>query len=199
MSSVIAVDVALLLPTGLCESLVELNATTLAPPDGFRFDATHLPHLTLAQQFVADGQLDPLTNDLGAVIGDLPPLELVTTTMSRDGMSSTLGVETTPALDTLHRGLMDLLARYPALEGRDDAFLTDGDPPRAADIEWVRCFRARSAYERFRPHVTVGVGQVNGSLSSTSFLPPRAALCQLGRFCTCRRVLAEWTLTASER
>ena len=67
-----------------------------------------------------------------------------------------------------------------------------------ADVEWVRQFRTQAAHGRFDPHVTVGVGtlQEPGPLPAAD--GTRVALCQLGRFCTCRRILAEWTLTAQE-
>ncbi|MBI4463425.1 MAG: hypothetical protein HY647_01865, partial [Acidobacteria bacterium] len=50
---VLAVDVALLLPEPIQERVRAINAALWAQEkDGFRFDATHLPHITLAQLFV---------------------------------------------------------------------------------------------------------------------------------------------------
>ena len=83
--------------------------------------------------------------------------------------------------------------------GAEDAFWTDGNAPRSADIEWVATFRQQSALQRFDPHITIGVGALNARVAPTSFVATQLAMCQLGRFCTCRRVLRAWTLTASER
>jgi hypothetical protein len=200
----IAIDIALLLPNSLGLSLTALNLTLQTPPDGFHFDATHLPHVTLIQQFAQRHDLKAIASVVDNIVEHQLPLKLSTMDISCAHASSTLGVGLTDDLETLHRRLMERL--QPFRDQRDrgdgndqDAFLTDGDGPRAADIEWVSTFRQQSSLQRFNPHITIGVGTLAARVTPSPFLATQLALCQLGRFCTCRRVLHAWTLTASAR
>ena len=199
MSDVTAVDVALLPTPDLRRRLLTINRTLAPPPIGFRFDRTHLPHLTLAQQFVRDDDIERLSRRIRRTLQGHRPLALTTTEASVVGTASTLGVERTAALMDLHRRLMDLLIPFDTDEGGVEAFEADGDTPRDADVAWVRGFRERAAYDRFSPHWTLGVGRVDTPVDAHTSVASDVALLSLGRFCTCRRVLASWTLTASDR
>ena len=191
-----AVDVAVLLPHPLLEPVLRLNAALLPPPDGFRFDDTHLPHVTLAQLFVAKLQLHDVIHEAAAVTHDCAPLRLAPAGLSRGRTASTVRLEPTDALIRLHTRLMDRLRRFESAQGDATAFLAAEDlPPRDADVDWVLHFRANAAYDRFDPHITVGVGTLQELNPLPAAAGARVALCQLGRFCSCRRILAEWTLT----
>ena len=192
----LAVDVAVLLTDPLLQPVLRLNAELLPPPGGFRFDDTHLPHVTLAQLFIAAARLPDVIHEAEAVTRDCAPLRLAPAGASRGRTASTVRLEPTDALMRLHSRLMDRLQRFESVQGDATAFLAAGGlPARDADVEWVRQFRTHAAYDGFDPHVTVGVGalQEPGPLPAAD--GARVALCQLGRFCTCRRILAEWTLT----
>ncbi len=192
----LAVDVAVLLPDPLLQPLLRLNAALLPPPDGFRFDDTHLPHVTLAQLFVAELQLPDVIHEAAAVTHDCAPLRLAPAGLSLGRTASTLRLEPTGPLTRLHADLMDRLRQFESGRGDAAAFCSTGkETPRDADVDWVLHFRANAAYDRFDPHITVGVGTLQELNPLPAAAGARVALCQLGRFCTCRRILAEWTLT----
>ncbi len=191
----LALDVALLPPAACRLRLADLNAALDPPPRGFQFDDTHLPHVTLAQQFVAAGRLDDVIRLLAPVVRAAAPLRLRATGLSRGRTTSSLRLAPTSALARLHTGVMDALLPFDAGPGDGSAFASNGEPPRAADIEWVIRFRDRAAYACFDPHITLGVGAAPGATAAVDAVADRVALCHLGRYCTCRRVLAEWTLT----
>src|SRR5688572_33237867 len=68
MTTVIAIDVALLLPADVAETAVALNRAL--PPDegqGLVLDAAHLPHVTPAQLFVATERLTTAIDRIGAI------------------------------------------------------------------------------------------------------------------------------------
>jgi len=195
----LAIDVAFLLPHSLNHSLTALNRTLRLTPDGFQFDATHLPHLTLVQQFAKENDLEEITRVIKDLLPHQAPVELVTTRISHAHVASTLGIRRTDELVALHRRLLGGLAPFRARADGRDAFWTDGDTPRTADIEWVAMFREQASLERFDPHITIGVGAIAAHVDTTSFAAAELALCHLGRFCTCRRVLSAWTLTAPGR
>jgi len=198
-SSLVAVDVVLLLPPSLDRLVRRLNGELDPPPAGFRFDDTHLPHLTLAQQAIPRAELLDLVDRLAAVFRDHPPLPLGTTDVVHGRTASTLGVANTPALQALHEGVAAVAQAWPDREPDEAAFVTDAAGIRAADRAWVAAFRRESSHARFDPHVTLGIGRLERPVRAIPFVATRAALCQLGRFCTCRRVLAAWTLKRASR
>lgn len=194
----IAVDIALLLPEPIARHCRALNARLTPPPDGFRFDATHLPHVTLVQLFVRPDHLANLTTTVDRVLTGHHAIPLRTTTLAHGATATTLGLGPQPRLEAVHRALADAVhpLTSPAEPG---GFVADDDGPREADVAWVATFRERSSYARFDPHVTLGIGRLDASPPTRSFVADRVALCQLGRYCTCQRVLASWSLTAPDR
>ena len=191
----LALDVALLPPAACRPRLAALNAALDAPPRGFRFDATHLPHVTLAQQFVAADRLDDVVRRLANLVRRAAPLRLLSTGLSRGRTTSSLRLAPTAALTRLHAGVMEALLPFDTGPGDASAFHSNGEPPRPADLEWVTRFRKQAAHADFDPHITLGVGAAPGAAPALDIVADRIALCHLGRYCTCRRVLAEWTLT----
>lgn len=191
----LALDVAVLPPAPCRRRLADLNAGLAPPPAGFRFDDTHLAHVTLAQQFVAADRLDDLVRRLAEVVRGAAALRLRLTGLRRGRATSSVGVAPSAALGRLHAGVMDALLPFDAGPGGAAGFLALGEPPRPADVEWVNQFRSRAAHARFDPHVTLGVGAAHGRAAPFATVATRIALCRLGRYCTCRRVLAEWRLT----
>ena len=192
--SLLAIDVALLLPPRAYDLVTQLNARLAGPPDGFRFDADHLPHVSLVQQFVPATDLPLLTAEVGAVLSATAPLTLVAERLRSSGVTTLLDLAPTRPLATLHARLMDRLAPFDMTAGDADAFLAAGEPVRARDVEWVTRFRTAAAYAAFEPHVTLGAGVLDDAAPALEFEARQVAVCRLGRFCTCRRVLASWTL-----
>ena len=196
--ALLAVDVAILLPDTLLQPLLRLNAALQPPPDGFHFDDTHLPHVTLTQHFISAARLPDVIRETAAVLRGAGPLRLLPAETSRGRTASTVRLTLTEPLARLHAALMDRLERFESGGGDEAAFFPDAlEPARRADVEWVRQFRTQAAHGRFDPHITLGVGPLPRPDSLPAADTARAALCHLGRFCTCRRVLAEWSLTAT--
>jgi hypothetical protein len=136
---------------------------------------------------------------LSAVVGRHLPLTLalagITTVLTASGRQvSGFDLAPEPALFALHREAMDALVALAA--DRDPALCTgDGEPPDPAMVAYVRDFARNSAYTRYSPHVTLGIGAAAGADAAISF-PHRfdvraAAVCHVGNGGTCRRVLAE--------
>ena len=190
----IAIDVAVLLPTHTRAVVARLNARVdIAVGDGFRFDATHHPHVTLGQHFVNTNRITAVHARVATVLSGLPPLDLGVTGARRGRTSQALVVAPTPALQRVHERLMDALAPYEVLGGAA-AFQHDDAPPRETDVAWVTRFRTDSSYARFDPHITVGIGPDPITVDPFTFTTREIAVCRLGRWCTCRDQLAHWTL-----
>ena len=190
----IAIDVAVLLPIDARAVAERVNARfDIAAGNGFRFDATHHPHVTLGQHYVSTDQLTEVRAAVDAIASAGPPLDLRVTGVRGGRTAQVLVVAPTPALQRLHEQLMDALAPH-EVPGGAAAFQQDDDPPRDTDVAWVTRFRPDSSYSQFDPHITVGIGSDPVTIDPFTFAAREIAVCRLGRFCTCRDLLAHWTL-----
>ena len=198
-SPLLALDIAILLPPETSTSVELLNTQLSAPPEGFRFSARRLPHISLVQQFSPTTELNVIEQTIAGVVSKHPPIDLTLASITTSETTSSLTVTPSPVLDTLHRRLMDQLAIFDVGLGDERAFInTDATPTDAArlrDITWVSQFRTEAAYDAFAPHVTLGVGAIKTTIPKTTFTASVIALCILGRFCTCQKVLASWELS----
>jgi len=198
-SPLLALDIAILLPPETSTSVELLNKQLSAPPKGFRFSARHLPHISLVQQFSPTTELNVIEQTIAGVVSKHPPIDLTLASITTSETTSSLTVTPSPVLDTLHRRLMDQLAIFDVGLGDERAFInteaTPTDAARLRDITWVSQFRTEAAYDAFAPHVTLGVGAIKTTIPKTTFTASVIALCILGRFCTCQKVLASWELS----
>lgn len=202
-STLFAADVALLLPDPVQARAQAINSLLLRErPDGFRFDNTHLPHLTLAQLFLRRSNLPALIERVDAVVRGRPPLRLQVTGFGGTPPVVHFAIEPAPELQRLHQTLMDDLRELEEPGGAAEAFYSDApsraksraESPRDRDVDWVRNFRSHAGYRNFEPHITLGIGTPPAFPGAFDFTADRVALCHLGRFCTCRRVIKEWSL-----
>lgn len=187
---VLALDVALLLPESVAALAVSLNrALPRAESKGLVLDDTHLPHVTLTQQFVRADRLAAALDAIDTIVATALPLTMDVTGGARGASSVWMGVRRTPALADLHQQLMDALAPFEV--SGDAAAFVDGDA-RESDVRWVTSYRASASDERFTPHVTLGHATRQPRIEPFTFEATTIAACQLGRFCSCRRVLRGW-------
>ena len=194
-----AFDIILRLPPAITKLVARLNGKLETPPAGFRFDETHLPHITLVQQFSPVDAIRAMSNDIRAIVAHTLPLRLTTGLLTTGEITSTLTVHRTATLDTLHRQLMNQLAPFDVVIG--DKYMFDDvgndEPARDRDVTWVTRFRTDAAYDAFDPHITLGVGKIDSAVREITFDVSEIELCVLGRFCTCRRIVESWSLDKS--
>ncbi|GBC77558.1 hypothetical protein HRbin08_01036 [bacterium HR08] len=195
-TSLVAIDVAFLLPEDAQKRAEAVNAMLWAQGQGgFRFDQTHWPHITLLQQFVRRSRLPEIFAAVESQLGEFSPMTLTVSGIEARGETVQFVIAPHPELQRLHERLMDALAPFDEGDGPSEAFADGDEPPRPRDLEWVRNYRAQASGARYFPHITLGKGVVTEPIAPFSFTADRLALCQLGRFCTCRVILREWRLT----
>jgi 2'-5' RNA ligase len=194
-ASLIAIDIAFLLPEDAQARALAVNAKLWAESrEGFRFDETHLPHITLVQQFVRRAHLPEVFAAVESCLGEFPPMTLTVSGIEARGETVQFVIAPHSELSRLHERLMEALAPFDEGDGPAEAFADGDEPPRPRDLEWVRHYRAQASGPRYFPHITLGKGRVTESVAPFSFTADRIAACQLGRFCTCRVILQEWRL-----
>jgi 2'-5' RNA ligase len=194
MPNLTAIDVAILPPDDVSQRAITLNAALPAVEGkGLRLDADHLPHITLVQQFVRVEDIDVAANRIEEVLRHTPPLPIRIIGAGQSGTTVWLTADRTAQLVALHEQLMHALQGLSRRGGTARAFAEDARP---GDVVWVTTYRTKAAFRSFAPHITLGHAKQPPPVEPFGFDATTVALCQLGRFCTCRRVLRQWTLSA---
>jgi 2'-5' RNA ligase len=192
----IAIDVAVLPPADVTQRAIALSATLPESESrGLRLDAGHLPHITLAQLFVRASEIEVALERIDAVVGRQPPMRLHVSGAGHSGQTVWLTIAPAPPLVDVHQRLMHELRGVERPGGTAAAF-ADGDA-RTGDVLWVASYRLKASFGSFTPHITLGHATRLPSVDAFDFDATTIAACHLGRFCSCRRILRAWTLSAT--
>lgn len=189
----LAFAAVLLLPPDVAAVAERLSASLPeAASQGLRLDAQHLPHVTLVQQFIDTADLDAALDAANGVVAARRPLALRVTGGARANAAAWMALERTLSIVHLHEDLMRALEPFARDGGGAQAFAGGNARPR--DVAWVSGYRRDAAWDAYAPHVTLGHAPAAPVIEPFAFEATEVAACQLGRFCSCRRVLRSWRL-----
>lgn len=193
MSKLLALDVAILPPPDVRQRAIELSAGLPSDhADRLRLDASHLPHITLTQQFIRVEELEAAFERIDELLRAEKPITVTVTGGGKGGHSVWMAIERTEPITGLHERLMEALRGFERPGGTAAAFF-DGDA-RVGDVVWVTGYRLKSSFGAFTPHITLGAADTPPNIAPFTFEATTVAACHLGRFCSCRAALRTWTL-----
>jgi haloacid dehalogenase-like hydrolase len=206
--SVTAIDVLLQPDATMIEHARTVNARLLRTfPKGFMLDATHHPHVTLAQRFVRTGELETVFEAVARVLAatDLENMELEAFKHyyipAGDIGLAGIVIRATPALEALQQNLIEAVAPFTAASGASGAFVTTPDDLiiNPALIAYVADFVPKASGANYHPHVSTGVASrqylddmLREPFEPLAFSPSSGAVYQLGQFGTAARELRAW-------
>jgi hypothetical protein len=187
----LAVDVVILPDPSLRDVCIEANRSIR--DGGIRLGTAEgegLPHVSLAMGGMDDADVPALVEALRS-LPTPPAMNAIEAPCSASSGITVLTLERTAELDALHRAIMAACAPY--FGGAVDASMMalQGEPPHQRSIDFIPRYGELSGFDRFDPHVTLGVGETTVEGLPRTFPPGRLAVCHLGNWCTCRTVLAE--------
>ncbi len=196
----IAADVVLLPDEAMMSRAMEINRQLIAShrPEIVLNRTDCLPHISLAMGGIDETDVTIIQKRLESLaektsVRQLRIMGVIASVNARGETTSLLDVDRTEELQALHElvmGEMTPFFRYEVSE----AMIYD-DVVTGTTLDWIRTYPQKAAYGHFRPHITIGYGQVPAGLSfPIPFRVARLALCHLGNHCTCRRVLWSYDL-----
>ena len=191
-----AIDIAILPPADVSARAIALSAALPADESqGLLLGADYLPHITLTQQFVLLESLDTLLARIDRVLRARAPLHLGVIGGGKGSNSVWMSIERSPELVSVHEQLLQVAEPFEVTTGDSSSFF--GNDARDRDVRWVREFRHQSSFDRFTPHITLGHASEPPVIEPMAFVATMVAVCHLGRFCTCRRIVRAWDLARS--
>jgi 2'-5' RNA ligase len=193
MSTLLAIDIALLPPLNIRQTAIELSAALPeSESHGLRLDEHHIPHVTLSQFFVRAEEFDAAMEKVDESLRGVRPLHLTVTGGGKGSNAVWMAIDNTPELQRVHEQVMEATRGFER-PGATPAAFYDGDA-RVGDVMWVASYRLKSSFGAYTPHITLGHAAQPPAVAPVSFTADTIAACHLGRFCTCREVKRVWTL-----
>jgi len=99
-------------------------------------------------------------------------------------------IKPTEQLQLLHETIMkDLAAQFLTYDVTEE-MLFSPPPVDEGTFHWIKNYPEESGFKNFRPHITAGFGEAEPIELPIRFTASKLALCHLGNFCTCRKILA---------
>src|SRR5258705_7379738 len=177
-------------------------------PKGFALDASHRPHVTLAQRFVLTENLDKVYAAVGPVFANNNVTGLKLEAFKyyyipdKDLGISGIVIKPTPELLKLEQQVVDAVTPFAVKTGTSAAFVT-GDVPEVLPglITYVSEFVPKSSGEHYHPHVTTGLApreyldkMLAEPFENFTFSPAGAAVYHLGHYGTAAKKLHQFDL-----
>lgn len=159
-----------------------------------------LPHISLCMALVDEKDISQISKILNDISLQYETLRLtadkVKVLSPVEGETfSMFDISNTASIKSLQQTIMTKLWPYLTYEDiKTDDFV---DPSEVEDISlyWVRGYAEKyNNPGAFHPHLSIGVGSVANIDRPIEFTAPTIALCQLGNYCTCRKVISSYDL-----
>ena len=178
-------------------------------PKGYALDASHRPHVTMAQRYVRTADLDKVYAAIGKVLASYDvtglKLEAYKYYYIPDGPIGLQGivVKPTPELLKVQQAVIDAVTPFVVKGGTAVAFVppTDGSVISPKLVEYVEVFVPDHSGEHYMPHVTTGIAlreyldkMAAEPFDSFTFSPVGAAVYHLGNYGTATTKLHEFKL-----
>jgi 2'-5' RNA ligase len=206
--AVTAINIALDPDAALMQNVKAVNARLLRDtPEGFAFDATHKPHITLLQRYVLTEHLDGLYAAVDRILANRKGIDLKLQasrydyTIWKNKGIGILVVEPTPALRALQQQLIEAVAPFTVKTGTTAAFFITPDDPHInpTTVDYVETFMPKHTGDNYHPHVTLGMASpdylkkiIAEPFKAFTFSPAGVSVYQLGNFGTARKQLKTW-------
>jgi hypothetical protein len=207
---VIAIDILLQPDATMLQHAAAINDLLVKDyPKGFTLDASHRPHVTMAQRYVRTADLDKVYAAVGKVLAsaDVTSLKLEAYKYyyipDKDLGLQGIVVKPTPELLKVQQAVIDAVTPFVVKAGTAAAFVppTDGSVIDPLLIEYVEVFVPKHSGQDYMPHVTTGLAtkvyldkMAAEPFKPFTFSPAGAAVYHLGNYGTATTKLHEFDL-----
>jgi len=158
-----------------------------------------LPHISIAMGAIEDYNLPEVAKILQEIVSHFHVLRLTAGSycgnkIPSGDIVSEFTIEKTAEIQSLHEIAMANLKPFLSYDLSTDMFFS---PPNVEEITqyWIKNYAKMSSFQKFRPHITIGFGELDNINTPIVFEASTLAICHLGNYCTCRKILFSVKLT----
>jgi 2'-5' RNA ligase len=186
-----AIDVVLLPSNEMMDKAIAINQELLqrGEPKKMGLNKTNcLPHISLLMGCVAEDDFAQVSQLLNDIASKYAAFHLQIAEVEQEGSSTVLNVQHHPRLQELHETIMRELTPYLSYDAVAEMLY---NPPEVGltSLEYINHFRSNASVENYSPHITVGSGPYQAHHLPIPFTASTLAICHLGNYCTCRKIL----------
>ncbi len=198
----LAIDVVLLPSERMMDHVITVNEKLLQQnlPKIILNKVNCLPHISLLMGCITETFLPQISQILSEIgrhesVFQLQITEAKVDTMPDGKPVTVLNVAANKRLEALHEALINQLKPFLSFDATPQMLF---NPPEVEEITlpFINNYLKNFSFTNFSPHITAGIGAYNQGSYPIPFTAPTLALCQLGNYCTCRKVLHAVTLGA---
>ncbi len=188
--SKIAIDVVLLPPDEIMDLAIEINKEK--KEDQIRLTKENcFPHITLFMGAVDESSLLEIKEFLNQIKNKFAPLSLRINKIN--GEHSAFDIEITKELQQLHEMITKKIKQL-AIDNPTTEMCYSPPPVSERTLYWLSSFKDKTSFKNYYPHITLAKEGIVERNLEISFIAKRLALCHLGNYCTCRKILFETEL-----
>ncbi|MFH1073205.1 MAG: hypothetical protein V1743_07295 [Nanoarchaeota archaeon] len=187
----IAIDVVLLPPEEIMERAIAINGNLKEDPIQLN-KRNCLPHISLCMGVVKEEDLPIVKKLITEIASYHSKLSLTIGRINRE--QTTFDIKKTDDLQKLHEHIMTALSPYLSYDATTRMCYS---PPPVVEktVFWINNYREKSSFANYFPHITLGISNVTDKKLDIRFTASTLALCHLGNYCTCRKILHAVHLT----
>ncbi|NQU98601.1 hypothetical protein HQ533_03970 [Candidatus Woesearchaeota archaeon] len=197
----IAIDIALLLPEEINNICININRSKGVEAFSDLSKHDNHPHITLAMGVIDENQIDIVNNKLEEITKDfsgfdLEIIDIFNETTPENKTSTSFVIKPNAELKELHEKIMNELLPIFTYNVSKEMFFIDSDEDYKEVSEyWVENYGTNHKYpEKYRPHISLKCRHGKYNSFPVKFFTNKLVMCQLGNYCTCRKILFEVNL-----
>jgi len=195
--SKLAIDVVVLPDQKMAEKSVEVSTLQFKKTNNSKIllDSKNcLPHISLVMGVIKKSDLEEASRIIDEVTSEIKNLNLRAEKYRKNvtpkgNVISDFVIEKRDDLYLIHEKLIKQLKHL--LVYKDATVDMFYAPPAVENTtpSWVEGFLEHSSFENYDPHITLGFGQIENVETPIQFKSDTIAICHLGNYCTCRKIL----------
>jgi len=180
----IAIDVVLLPFEDIMDKAIEINSQFADDPIELNKENC-LPHISLCMGVVGEQNLPKLKEIIDGISKQFSKLFLTIDKISDEHVC--FEVKNNETLQKLHEEIMTRLSPYLSYDATTNMCFS---PPPVVEktLTWINNYR-NASFESFYPHITLGISKLENRKLNIDFVVSKLAVCHLGNYCTCRKVI----------
>ncbi len=152
-----------------------------------------VPHISLVHCVLDSDDFDAVFSKIETLASNTRPLKLrfEETFVGPNSGSFWLKTNVSKEIYELHEDLISQLSPY--FCNNPDKSMFANPESITGETEWVKNYLAKSSHENFKPHLTLGFGNLSVALP-LEFLADKLSVYQIGRYGSCAKELKTFRL-----
>ena len=189
----IAIDIVLLPPEEIMDLAVAKSESL--NDDNVKLNKEKcLPHISLCMGVLKEEDFSKAKEIIEEVAKNFSPLNLEITGIDVQEGYSGFHIKKIDQLQKLHQEITNKIKSFLSYDATKDEIYPSQNLNEKKAQSWINGYLKKSSFENVYPHITLSTKEAKQKEINVPFTASRLAICHLGNYCTCRKILFETEL-----